>query len=252
MPQGLYRSTAFAQTIQDLLRKRYFKEFPEQWGRLGRQYFKMQEPIFERMFTDYMGGAAGLGQAVPGAGLSSAAQEGLVEDLMGSFLAQSAGATLGAAQMPWQSAFGGLYTAPGAGGQMHAVKATQMGGAGFLGGAIGSGVGSYLGAAKGSGSGVLSKCCFIFVEVDNGLLNRIARRYRDEYGTPEQKIGYKRIASRLVPLMREYRIIKEIVKWTMVRPLVWWGKAFYGENRWGHIFWPVAKGWLKVFEMRGK
>jgi len=65
-------------------------------------------------------------------------------------------------------------------------------------------------------------------------------------------IGYKRIAAWLVPLMREYKIVKELVKWTMVKPMIAWGKAFYRENRWGHILYPVAKGWLKFFELYGR
>ena len=77
-------------------------------------------------------------------------------------------------------------------------------------------------------------------------------QYRDEWGTQYQKVGYKRIAAWLVPLMKRSSMIKQLVKWTMVHPLIWWGKAFYGENRWGHVFYPVAKGWLNLFEIAGR
>jgi len=238
MPGRMYRGTAFAKMVQDMLRKQYYGEMPGEWGRMGRQYFKMQRPVWESMFKDYMGGAAGLGQAVPGEGLSSAAMEGLVEDLMGSFLAQSAGATLGAAQMPWHAAFGAAPTAGGIAGIQSQRDIAKMGqiGQGFTGGM----------------QAVSQICGFAFIEADNGVLDRIARRYQKEEGTFEQRIGYKIFCALIVPLMRKHKMVKNLIKWTMVRPMIWWGRAFYGENKWGHAFYPVAQFWLRNFEALGR
>ena len=241
MAHGTYRSAALWQNIWDMLTKRYYGELGAGVADISKGLWEQQLPIFEEMIGDYYGGAAGLGQMVPGQGGSSAAQRGL-ENLMGDYMANITQTALGAWQMPWQTHFGSAYTPAEIGSQMHAVKSAQQQMRYQLGSDIAQGGGQMMG----------QWCCFIFIEADNGILDRIARRYRDEYGTEEQKTGYKRMASWLVPLMREYKVVKDLVKWTMVKPMIAWGKAFYGENKWGHIFWPVAKGWLKIFEIGGR
>jgi hypothetical protein len=151
----------------------------------------------------------------------------LLEGVMNDYMAKITGQATEAAMFPWQTAFGAAPRAP----EVYAGEATKKGQ---------------------QTQGVAQGCCFIFIEADNGMLDRIARRYREEWGTQYQKVGYKKIAAWLVPLMKHRPTIKQLVKWTMVRPLIWWGKAFYGENRWGHAFYPVAKGWLRLFEVVGR
>jgi len=231
MAGGLYRGTAFWRNVMAQLRAEYFRDLPGQVGGLSKALFEQQRPIFEDMIKQYYGGAAGLGQAVPGEGLSSAGIEGLLEDVMGNYMAQITGQALGAAQMPWQPQFGQAPDPTFGAQQEHAARTVQS---------------QRMSEAMGGG------CCFIFIEANNGVLNRIARRYRDEHGTAEQRIGYKLLALFLVPLMREHRIVKESVKWLMVKPMIWAGKGFFGEQPSGKIFYPFLFGWLKIFESIGR
>jgi len=108
--------------------------------------------------------------------------------------------------------------------------------------AIGEGVES-LGSAG-------SACCFIFIAA-HGYLHPVVRRYRDEHMTVQNRRGYYWLADRLVPRMKKHRIIKEAVKFFMVLPMTEYGKYVYGYNRIGVLFKPVAKFWLKVYEILG-
>ena len=94
-------------------------------------------------------------------------------------------------------------------------------------------------------------CCFIFIEADDGKLDRVARRYRDEKGTPEARSGYRRLANWLVPKMRESKTIKNLVKFFMVRPMLGAGGFVYRENHWGYLFVPLAMVWMMAFEVLG-
>jgi hypothetical protein len=94
-------------------------------------------------------------------------------------------------------------------------------------------------------------CCFIFIEAYEGLLP-IVRRYRDEHMNDTNRRGYYRIADRIVPWMRKSKTVKWIVRILMTGPMVSYGKYFYGQGRVGVYFKPIAKGWLKVFELLGK
>jgi len=143
---------------------------------ISQSLWEQQLPMFESMIEDYYGGAAGLGQMVPGQGGSTAAQQGL-QGLMSEYMADITQTALGAYQMPYQAQFG---QAPEAeyyrgGYWMPRLEQSRMAGQ--------------------TGQSALGSCCFIFIEADNGVLDRIARRYRDEHGTEEQRIGYKRIAA---------------------------------------------------------
>jgi len=250
MAYGVRRAAGYWNQLMERLSKEYYGGLGQGVADISQSLWEQQLPIFESMIEDYYGGAAGLGQIVPGQGGSTAAQAGL-GDLMSEYMADITGTALSAYQMPWAARFGQAWTPAQIGSQMHNVRMGQAEYQARLAEGIGGGVGFGLGAGGGGKKGG-GGCCFIFIEADNGILDRIARRYRDEYGTEDQRIGYKLIAAWLVPLMKKRTIIKSLVKWTMVRPLIWWGKAFYGENRWGYIFWPVARGWLKLFEIRGR
>lgn len=94
-------------------------------------------------------------------------------------------------------------------------------------------------------------CCFIFLEANNGVLDRIARKSRDELMTNKNRRGYYKLSEVLVPLMRKYPVVKFLVNWTMVKPMISAGKWKYKENKIGKIFAPVAYFWLGLFDYLG-
>lgn len=96
-------------------------------------------------------------------------------------------------------------------------------------------------------------CCFIMLEAryGTGVLDNVVRRYRDENLTEKNKRGYYKLAEVLVPLMRKSKVFKWIVTVTLANPLVYYGKWYYGENRWGWIFSPVKTFWMKLFDVLG-
>jgi hypothetical protein len=102
-------------------------------------------------------------------------------------------------------------------------------------------------ASKEEGGG----CCFIFIEADDGVLHRIARRARDELMTPKNRRGYYKLSEVLVPLMRKSPVVKFLVKWGMVNPMISFGKWKYGENKIGKLFKPVADFWFNTFDYLG-
>jgi Fe-S cluster assembly iron-binding protein IscA len=105
----------------------------------------------------------------------------------------------------------------------------------------------------GGGGGGGGGCCFIMLEAryGNGTMDSVVRRYRDEKMTDRNRRGYYRLAEVLVPLMRESRVFKFLVTKTFADPLVCYGKYYYGENRWGWIFKPVERFWMRVFDVVG-
>jgi hypothetical protein len=96
-------------------------------------------------------------------------------------------------------------------------------------------------------------CCFIMLEAryGNGTMDKVVRRYRDEYMTDRNRRGYYKLAEVLVPLMRKSRVFKWVVTKTFADPLVSYGKYYYGENKIGVIYSPVKNLWMKVFDAIG-
>jgi len=108
-------------------------------------------------------------------------------------------------------------------------------------------------SGSGTGCGAGTGCCFIMLEAryGNGTMDSVVRRYRDEKMTDKNRRGYYRLAEVFVPLMRESRVFKFLVTKTFADPLVCYGKYYYGENRWGWIFKPVERFWMRVFDIVG-
>jgi hypothetical protein len=106
----------------------------------------------------------------------------------------------------------------------------------------------------GMDSGASCGMCYIFMEAryDNGVLDEVVRRYRDEAVTPRRKRGYYKLSEVLVPLMRKYKPLKWLVRKTMVDPLVSYGKYHYGKGKLGVIFTPVKDFWMKMFDYLGQ
>jgi hypothetical protein len=94
-------------------------------------------------------------------------------------------------------------------------------------------------------------CCFIFIEAANGTLDPVVRRYRDEHLTVRNRRGYYWLSDRLVPLMRKWRFLKEVVRKVMTQPMTAYGRYVYGGPRSGALFAPVAAAWLLVFRILG-
>jgi len=108
-------------------------------------------------------------------------------------------------------------------------------------------------AGGGGGGGGGGGCCFIMLEArySNGTMDSVVRKYRDEKMTDRNRRGYYRLAEVFVPLMRESRVFKFLITKTFADPLVCYGKYYYGENRWGWIFRPVERFWMRVFDVVG-
>jgi hypothetical protein len=106
------------------------------------------------------------------------------------------------------------------------------------------------GGTGGTGGGA---CCFIMLEAryGNGTMDAVVRKYRDEKMTARNRRGYYKLAEVFVPLMRESRVFKFLVTKTFADPLVCYGKYHYGENRWGWMFKPVERFWMRVFDVVG-
>jgi len=94
-------------------------------------------------------------------------------------------------------------------------------------------------------------CCFIFLEENDGILDSVARRARDELMTPKNRRGYYKLSEVLVPLMRRYSSVKFAVRWGMVKPMLMAGKWKYGQNKVGKLFAPVAYFWIGIFDYLG-
>ena len=100
---------------------------------------------------------------------------------------------------------------------------------------------------------VKKQCCFIMLEAryGDGTMDDVVRRFRDEKMTTRNKRGYYKLASVLVPLMREYKMIHWLVRKLFADPLVCYGKYYYGKNRHGWLFKGVKNFWMKALDLIG-
>jgi hypothetical protein len=94
-------------------------------------------------------------------------------------------------------------------------------------------------------------CCFIFLEENDGVLDSVARRARDELMTTKNRRGYYKLSEVLVPLMRKYSGVKFAVRWGMVKPMLMAGRWKYGQSKVGKLFAPIAHFWLGIFDYLG-
>ena len=120
-----------------------------------------------------------------------------------------------------------------------------LGPAGLIVGGLGIAATLIFGGKKGG-------CCFIFIEGE-GELTETVRKYRDEHylNTPVA-LGYKGMASWLVPLMKRHRWVKEMVRFTMTRPLSRYAEWYYGQNSYGWVMWPLKSFWTSTWGFYGK
>jgi len=101
-----------------------------------------------------------------------------------------------------------------------------------------------------TGSWSVNLCCFIFLEALNGELPPVVRRARDVMGTRRTKLGYRRMSSWLVPLMKRNSIVKHLVNLLMVKPLIKYGEGYFAtENatRWWRCYAPFRHFWFALW-----
>jgi len=108
-------------------------------------------------------------------------------------------------------------------------------------------------SSGGGGGGGGGGCCFIMLEAryGDGTMDRVVRRYRDEKVTEKNKRGYYKLAEVFIPLMRKSKLFSFFVVKTFADPAVCYAKWYYGENKWGWIFKPLERFWMKLFDTLG-
>lgn len=112
--------------------------------------------------------------------------------------------------------------------------------------------GGMSGIGQGIGYVAANACpfCFIFATAGEDM-NPVVRQYRDEHQTTKNRRGYCVMADRIVPAMERSRLVLEAVRWMMVKPLIAYGRWFYGHSKWGWIMAPIKIGWFKVWDFLG-
>lgn len=101
-----------------------------------------------------------------------------------------------------------------------------------------------------------SFCCFIFLESYTGKLPWWVREARDYYykQEPSVAIGYKRMAKVLVPLMKRFSFVRELVNRFMVTPITQYGGWMYSVEEY-EIYEDkrIYKNfWFTVWKLLGK
>jgi len=100
-----------------------------------------------------------------------------------------------------------------------------------------------------------SVCCFIFLEVTNGMLPPWVRDCRDAYyeAVPRIALGYRRMAKLLVPLMRHSSVIKKAVNKWMVKPIAQYGGFLYGIKGYEHHGDKISykRFWFTIWKLLG-
>ena len=122
----------------------------------------------------------------------------------------------------------------------------------------GSGSGA-TGASPGGGGGaagimgLMSACCFIFLESLNGELPWYARKARDTRGNNATVRGYRWMSRWLVPAMRVWEPVKSLVNFFMVKPMLMVGEDYYTEKKSviGKSLKPVVAFWLTTWTLLG-
>lgn len=102
------------------------------------------------------------------------------------------------------------------------------------------------------GGGKSAGCGFIFTQGE-GILTNSVRRYRDSHYGHDGDVanGYRWMASWLVPLMENSKLLTWIVRKIMTQPLTQYALWDCGENRYGWIFQPF-KVWTVIWNLIGK
>lgn len=105
-------------------------------------------------------------------------------------------------------------------------------------------------------TGVISACCFIFMEAYNGTLPPTVRYWRDRFApeSSERRMGYIKMARWLVPMMQKSRITRWLVNKLMILPMTKFGEWRYGTP--GFVYNPINhlinSAWFAFWKFYGK
>lgn len=110
------------------------------------------------------------------------------------------------------------------------------------------------GGGMGGMGGIMSMCCFIFLESLNGELPWYVRKARDSRGSNATVRGYRWMSRWLVPAMRVSPKVKILVNSIMVKPMLKAGADEFGEEKSvaGKCLKPLVYFWFGVWTLLGK
>jgi hypothetical protein len=93
-------------------------------------------------------------------------------------------------------------------------------------------------------------CCFIFLEALNGPLPPYVRKCRDRYGMamPECVAGYRKLSTWLVPMMRKFGFVKRLINFSMVMPIMKYGRFVVYREKEGRKYKPIFRAWMSIWK----
>jgi len=103
----------------------------------------------------------------------------------------------------------------------------------------------------GGGWGCLS--CYILREANDGELEEPLRNFRDRHFPPGGTVdcGYKWMSKWLIPLMKRFNLIKQIVKLVILKPLTKVSNWVDGGDINGYLYIPFSYFWIGVWSALG-
>ena len=95
-------------------------------------------------------------------------------------------------------------------------------------------------------------CCFIFYANGKGEdLPWVIEIARQELWTKRRERGYKRMSRLLVPLMKRFRLVNELVGLVLVRPAIRYCQWLYGDKPFKTLAAAVSYFWLGLWSVVG-
>jgi len=102
--------------------------------------------------------------------------------------------------------------------------------------------------------GAVGSClsCYIMREYLGLTLPWYLKAVRDfEYKrNPSIQIGYRNMSYWLIPLLRKLPILRWLISWIMIKPLLYHAAYRTGYNKWGRILLPFKWFWLKIWSIK--
>ena len=96
-------------------------------------------------------------------------------------------------------------------------------------------------------------CCFIvYAECRGKQLPWTLELARQEWWTPERRRGYNWMAHWLVPAMKRWSLVKQVVSIVLVRPAIRYCEWAYGGKPYNVLASAVSRTWLAVWTVLGK
>lgn len=96
-------------------------------------------------------------------------------------------------------------------------------------------------------------CCFImYANCRGDKLPWVLEIARVELWTPERRAGYNKMSRFLVPLMKRYKFINNLIGLVMVRPAIRHCEWMYGGKPFGVVDYLISNFWLVLWSVIGK